>query len=96
MEMTSFRLAWLLLMFLLICLRMSRLVPGFSAASLPSSRLWSCLLRGWLTVTEIRRRDTRMMMVVVVVVDFMTGERLGLVLMTDLHLRQIFIAGRKL
>ena len=94
MEMTSFRLAWLLLMFLLICLRMSRLVPGFSAASLPSSRLWSCLLRGWLTVTEIRRRDTRM--VVVVVVDFMTGERLGLVLMTDLHLRQIFIAGRKL
>ena len=32
----------------------------------------------------------------VVVVVFMTGERLGLVLMADLHLPQIFIAGRKL
>ena len=95
MEMTSFRLAWLLRMFLLICLRMTRLVPGFSAARPPSSRLCWCLLKGWPSVTEIRRRGRRRMVMMEVVV-FMAGERLGLVLVADLHLSLIFIAGRKL
>ena len=54
-----------------------------------SSRLAPCLSRDWLTVTDITRKDRRMMVVLVV---FITGERLGLGLMADLHLRQIWSA----
>ena len=52
-------------------------------------------MKGWHFVTEIRRKDRRRMVMMVVVV-FMTGERLGLGLVADLHLGLTFIAGGKL